>query len=461
MITTIPPAIHDVWRSARLLKSVYGLACGLMQVTYHVFLYEHFGASPTALKMTVGIYMLMSLATVFLEIPTGALGDYLGRKKAIVLCFALEALVYFLRAWIYFIPAFGLSLFIAATAALLKAVSYSFYTGSITAWIVDSVNERGIDGGHGPILARVASASLAAKIIGAGIGVWCYLSGVVFIAFGLGSLAALLCAIYCGATMPETQSLQFHHGNPFVREARQRVREIMVVGWRVCIQHPPVRYMTVMFVGFMMIVHLVEILWPIALRSNFGIGQMTLYWYLITFGGMGAAYGGARLLLRILAGARMHPFTLGSPLRLWHWFGGICVVMSVSILVLGAFKLSGRLTPMIFLVAFVGFNVAFGFLMPAYETLLNVAVPTINARERATINSIGPMLVDVAIVIFALPSSGWSGETTVVGWMLPASFLLILTCIVHVALCRYFHQQVGDVSPQMVAVSSTFAEAAD
>lgn len=438
MATAIHPALTDIWRSTRVLKATYGFTLGLMQITYHVFLYEHFGATPAALKITVGLYMLTSLGILCFSIPTGALGDYIGRKKIIIACFTIAAVVYFLRLWIYFIGNYWIALGIASAAAVLHAASFTLYSGTIAAWVVDSVHERAVSEGPGPILTRIHGAMMAAKIVGAMLGVWFYLQGMVFLAFGLGGITALLCAVYCSVTLPETQSLDFHRGNPFVRETWQGLRDIIRRGWRMSLRNTKVRYMVIMYASFMLVVHLVNALWPIAMRDNVGVERMTAHWYGIVLSGMVAAYLGTQLLASLLEHHQAGRVRRDEVEWLWYWFAGSCLLMGGAIFWLGLARLLDCMTYLHFLLVLVVFNVGYGLLMPAYETLLNRVIPAAHARERATINSFAPMLAEALMILMALPSSGQSGGTTVVGWMLPATMLLLMTVAVHMGMRREF-----------------------
>lgn len=426
----IHPSLKDIWDSVRLIEATYGFSLGLMQFTYQVFLYEHFGANPSALKLTVGLYMLTSIGIVLLEIPTGAWGDYAGRKRTLATCFCVAALAYFLRSWIYFVDSFVVSALLAALAAALYAVSYTLFSGTYTAWIVDAVRERRSSAGHGPILAGGYSYMMGGKIVGAMLGLWLYLSGLVFYASGLASIASLLCALFIAIILPETRSYRDQPRQRFDSHALQRMKQIIATGWVIGLRRPPVRYMILMYASFMIVIHLVNALWPIAVKDNFGVSRMSWHWYVIVFSGMLSAYFGTKCLSGLMTSFAALPKHQQSQ-KLWKWFSGGCLLMASTILVLGFCKLQGLMTLSVFINAFIIFNVAYGFLMPACETLINAFIPTKNSSERATINSLSPMLAETLLLFIALPASGPTGENTVVGWMLPAAILFILTCIIH------------------------------
>ena len=100
----ISASLQDVWRIVRVVEGTYGFNLGLMQFVFYVFLYDHFGGNAFALQKTVFIFFLTNVGFFLFEVPTGALGDYIGRKKTVIFCFFTAAIAYFFRSWIYFAP---------------------------------------------------------------------------------------------------------------------------------------------------------------------------------------------------------------------------------------------------------------------------------------------------------------------------------------------------------------------
>lgn len=432
----VDPSLKDVWFSARVIRTVHGLTIGLMQFTYQVFLYEHFGASPAALKITVALYLVTSLCILLLEIPTGAWGDYAGRKRTLIACFLTGALAWFFRSWVFFIDSSFISILIAGLAAIFCAISFTLFTGTYTAWVVDAVREREVPSGHGPILAGVYSYMMVGKIIGSVLGLWFYLSGVVFYASGLASVISLVCALFIAIRLPETHSYVNQPKKALDLHALRQMKQIFVTGWNISLRNPPVRYVIMLTASFMIVVHLIGVLWPIAMKENFGVTQMSWPWYVVVFSGMVGSYLGTQFLSTILVRFQQLQRELQTQ-ALWHWFTGLCLLMAIGILFLGYSKSHELMTLPIFIIGFFVFNFTQGFLMPAEETLLNTFIPEKNSTERATINSLGPMLTETLLILLAFPSSGPSGGSTVIGWMLPAGILFVLTCVIHLRMRRH------------------------
>ena len=438
------PLLKDVWQVSRIAYGTYGLALGLMQFVFYVFLYDKLGADALALKKSVFIFLLTSLACFFLEVPIGALGDYIGRKKTVVFSFFAAAVAYFFRSWIYFAPSPNFAFVLAITSVLFHSISYTLFSGSFVAWIVDTVKGRNVKEGYGPLLARGSSVMLLMKIVGAMIGMSLFLSGYVFYVFALSSIIALLCAIYCGIMMKETEALKFHGGALFIRYTIDRMVNIMRIGFKATFTTPPLLYLLSVSASFTVLMLLVNCLWPIAMKTNFGVEKMTLHWFFLVLSGLIGAFLGSKFLEFLQHNTVKNGQDSLSPSSLWLWTLGASFFMGVPISVLGFLSWNGMMTVGIFTAGFVCFNIGYGFIMPGITTLKNHYIPIGHSAERATILSWQSMITEIFVVALAFPSSGPSGEKTAVGWILPASLLIISALVVNVFLRRY-QRKVGEL----------------
>lgn len=434
---SLDPAIKDVWNSTFVIRLTKGLSLGIFQYTYYVFLYDHFGGNEKALNSIVFLIILTSVMILLTEVPTGALGDHIGRKKTVVLSFVFLTVSNFLRTWIFFISSFSYSFTLAFLSVVFYAMSYTLFNGCFTAWLVDTIRERNIQEGHGRILAKSYGGMMLAKIGGGVISISLYLTGYVYYAFGIGCIASLLCTVYCGISMKECSSLQFHNGKFVLKESFTKMKEIITNGFKISIRTPQIACMALMYSGFMLVITVVNYLWPVAMKSNFGIGKMSPYWFVLVFTSMTAAFIGAKLLEKI-----NHYCVDGEPKKLpdhilWNWFAVVCLVMSLPIIILGVCTSRGIINLPLFITVLAIFNIGYGFLMPAYEILINYYIPANNSKERATIMSFAGMLLEVVSIVLIFPSSGPNGKETAVGWILPASLLVVLTVVVSFLMRRY------------------------
>lgn len=437
--------VKEISRIAHLVRFTWGFGLGIFQYTYHVFLFGHLGGDATALTYVVSLVIFYELLVLSLEIPTGALGDYLGRKKTVAFAFAFATICSIFRTSIYFTPSIPFALTLASIGTIFSALCYTFYSGSFVAWVVDSIRLTGSKEGHGTVLAHANSMMIVGKIVGAVIGLSFFLSGVVYFAFAIGCFASLLCTLYLALVMKETETMAFHRGPFFLKESINKMKEIIVTAYRVCVKTPPVAYLIVTKVAFMNLIHIVLFLWPIAMKSNFGVEKMSPYWYVLVFSCFFTSFGGShfsgflnRLSMR-QNGERI------SNEKLWLWLIGICFLSAFSILTLGFGKWSGTLNLALFITCIALFNIGYGFLLPAHDTLINYYIPVENSKERATILSVTSMLTSLVMAVILFPSSGPSGEETTIGWILPATILLFVGIVMHFLMRRY-QQRAGEIT---------------
>lgn len=425
-------------RIARIVMGTYGFTLGINQYIFFVFLYGRFGANEAALRYVVWLLILGAVIVLLTEVPTGILGDHIGRKKATTLCFALAAAASFCRSWIAFVDSMVAVVFLAGLVEVLYSLSYTLWSGSFIAWVVDSVRERAVPEGHGPIIARCYSDMLFAKIIGAMIGVALFLQGYAFYAFGIACTASLLCAIYCSVVMQETHSHAYYTGKLFIRDSVRQMREILVNGLRITISTPRVVYVAVIDISCMMLIHIVLYLWPIAMKANFGIEKMSGYWFLIVLTSFVASFSGAKCLEWLHARYQRMTGAVLPNIHLWKWIVLGCLTTAGAILTIGISCVYGGMTLPLFIAMLAIFNVGYGFLMPAADVLINYYIPVEHSKERATIMSLSAMGVNFLMAILLFPSSGSSGEATAVGWILPASILVIVTLVTHALMRRHY-----------------------
>jgi len=436
-----------------LVKVAYGLDLGLLQFIYQVFLYDHFGGNAQALKITVSLMVLSAIVILFSEVPTGAWGDYVGRKKAIIACFLFAGVASFFRSWIYFIPSYFSSLALAVTVVLFNGFSHTLFSGTFTAWVTDSAKKLKATEGHGPILARAASYGMLAKILGAVISLALYLSGYVFYAFSLSCVTSILCAIYCGVTMKETEGMQFHRGPlPKLGTVVEEMGKIIKTGFFSCLETPSLMYLIITTSSILVLSSIVNGLWPIYMKANFGVEKMSYYWFAIVFSGMIFAFLGTKWLEILQKNFLKKNHHEKSSAFLWNWYITICLLMAAPFLVLGFWHLNYEVNLFLFIGVFILFNIGYGFLLPADDILINYYVKTTNSRERATIISFGSMSFEFFRMFLLFPSSGSDGKSIAVGWLVPATILVVVAIIMHILMRRHQRRTAAELLNKDVVV---------
>jgi hypothetical protein len=198
----------------------------------------------------------------------------------------------------------------------------------------------------------------------------------------------------------------------------------------------------------------VNALWPIAMKVNFGVEKMTGFWVAIVLLGLMAAWVGAKFL-EFLQGKELRLFNLSlSRPTLWLWVLTISLVMSIPIVLLGVFSFNGMMNIWMFMGGFLCFNFGYGFLMPGLLTLENNYIPVRHSQERATIESWISMVSEFFLLLLVFPSSGGSGQGTVVAWILPAGSMVIVVLIVNILLRRY-QRKTGELPVDRCLISES------
>jgi hypothetical protein len=77
------------------------------------------------------------------------------------------------------------------------------------------------------------------------------------------------------------------------------------------------------------------------------------------------------------------------------------------------------------------------------NSLFNYFIPEELSPERATIMSFSSMVLELLMIILIYPTSGTSGENTVIGWMIPATLLLFATIILNFLMHHYERKMDG------------------
>lgn len=453
----IHPAIKDIWMVARIVQMTIGFHLGLYLYTYGVFFYESFGGNknPLALTLTATTFIIGQLLTLISEVPTGAIGDYIGRKKTVIVSFIFRTLFFFFLSWVAFIPSVVGAFIVSAIAVICFGIGYTFYSGSFVAWVVDSLRERNHSEGVGIILGRSYGHMALAQMVGAIIGLSLYLTGYIFYAFALGFTSAILCTAFCAVVMKETESLDFYQGKLSWEKSTQRMKEIIVNGFKISIQTPAVTYLMLMYASFMFLTHTVSYLWPVAMKTNFGVGKMSPYWYVIVFLALGLTFLGAKGM-EWLSHSKANSSAKDKPSNvvIWTWFVLVALIMSVPIALLGLKTQQGQMTLVFFIGAVALSQFSYGFLRPCYETLLNHYIPPEHSQERATIMSFASMLVSATVILLMIPAAGKTGEATTAGWLIPSGILIVLTLVLHILMRRY-QRKIGELPGKVAKVSET------
>jgi MFS family permease len=411
--------------------SATGFRLGAFQYVFKLAVFDYLGGDAKALSIVAFFVILGRFLNIIAEVPTGAIGDHLGRKKTVVLALCLFSFSSALNTFIFFIPEKSIFVIVAGLATIIVSLATAFDSGTFYAWLVDSVRNENIPEGHGPITARANKYLVVSKLFGTVIAIFLYLNGFVYFAFAFVSVFEAMCALYCGIVMKETEGMKFYKGQLFIRKSIVRMKEIIGVGFSVCLKNPFIKYLIIVKSLSRGMIFSILFLWAIAMKASFGTEKMDFFWYLVVFASFTAAYLGSHLLER--QGQRhtdVHNTRIPN-LSQWKWIVLFNLGISVVITGLGMSKIFDVMNIYLFIGALFVLNFGYGYLFPSMGVLFNYYIPVEHSSERATIMSFSAMIESLVLMLLIYPASGLSGGNIVVGWMIPAVLLFIVVLIIN------------------------------
>lgn len=330
---------------------------------------------------------------VLFEVPTGLVADTWGRRASFLLGAAtllISTLLYMLM-WQIEAPFWGWAVSSAAIG-----LGFTFFSGTVEAWLVDALNHTGFEGDLESVFAKGQVTAGVAMLSGSVAG------GFIAQATSLG-VPYLLRAILLGLTLATAfvlmRDLGFSpkRGQGPVAEMRKIVRASIDNGWR----RPPIRWLM------------------LAAPFTGGVGIYAFYAlqpYLLELYGDDTAFGIAGLAAAAVAGSQI----LGGlivPLirrlfsRRTHaliLFGSV----SVAVLALMGWTSSFWLAVVLLVVWAIGFSAA----MPMRQAYLNGLIPS---EQRATVLSFDALMSSAGGVV-AQPVLGRAADV----WGYSTSYLV-------------------------------------
>lgn len=382
----------DVESIYYLLTFMFEFAAGLSFATYVLFLLskglDFFQVMLVNLAFMVGIFIF--------EIPTGAYADYFGRKKSVI----LSSIFLMLALFVYFESS---NIFMFITAEITAALAFTFASGALDAWMVDSLGSKGFTGkvdfifSHAEIIDKLAA--LLAGLIGAYIG-----SVSLALPFGMGAVVALL-SLLVSIFFIKEEFVQRKSLN--LKSSLVQISKVAKDSIHYGLKHKVVLWLTIA-----------------TILATFAFQPLNMYW---------------SPRMNILAGDKI--WLMG-----WVWAGMSSFMMLGSFLVKVFFKrektylwilivtslilaipillssLSNIFT--IALTSFLVYELGRGMLNPVQKAYLNKCIP---GEQRATVLSFNSMMgklgAAVGLVIFGLIAKNYSIQ---VSWFIASILLLLL-----------------------------------
>lgn len=144
-----------------LVTFFYDLSLSFSFTTYVLFLLNA-GLDPLQVN-TVNFFFM--LGNFFFEVPTGAFADTFGRRRS----FLLSNLILSLAFFVYF---FSDRMILFISAELIAALAFTFRSGALSAWVVDTMQVQGYKGRTDFVFSQAAIYSKVAFVLGGLIGAY-------------------------------------------------------------------------------------------------------------------------------------------------------------------------------------------------------------------------------------------------------------------------------------------------
>lgn len=427
------PEVRKIWWVVFILQAAWGFTEGLYLYTYGPYFYEKFGGvnhAGTAMLLTTILLGMRQGLVALLEVPTGALADAIGRVHTIILSWVFRVLFFAFLAAIALFQSIAFAFTFGILASIAFAITYTFFNGAFSAWCAEKLKEANSPYNYAWLASRFYSYRSFAALLGTFLGVGCYIIGLHFMGYCIAAVVSFICMGFCMTKMQETKTLEFVKWEKGQwGKLTRRIGEVIGRGFQVALKTPVLLWVIVTYGNYMFLLSIICYLWPVYLRSKGGVNNFSatwitiacLTWIVMFLGSRGLAWLNDRWSKT--GGTSAH---IASIRRIYV---SSSVLSALFVLGLSWETFRQPLTPLFFPIAILFVLFSFGIIGPCFETLVNHYIPPSDASERATILSTGSMFRSFMILLLAVPTGGKSGETSPIGWAIPATLLLVSAVI--------------------------------
>ncbi len=426
----INSAAKRIWSIGLVVQVIVGLSFGLFEAIGGVYFFSCLStvtSTANAIFLSTALLGLRHGLIALMEVPAGALADTIGRAHVVTLSFAIRIGFFVAMAALSLKGSLMFVVMWGVLASIFWSISYTFFTGSFTAWCVDRLREDAPGFSYGWLVTRLQSYFLAAAATGTGFGIYLYVSNLAPLAFVILAILSFASMIFCKRTMKEAISLQFvSKSNRSVRAVLTQMKVVITRAFVSCQRKPVLLWLVATFGSYVALMNLVMFLWPVYFSSFISSRQFGPEWIAIALTMVSLRALSSLILVRINSKWEQKH---GSQKTHRNGFRNVLSIVSViaaaGIVVLSVSAFLQWHT-MVFMVAAVALVCAgYGFVTSSFETLVNVYIPTSNSQERATIISAGSMLRSILAMVIAIPAGGVSIENSPIYWSVPAALLLV------------------------------------
>jgi DHA3 family tetracycline resistance protein-like MFS transporter len=190
MAVSPQPGARRAYRVYLILEGLQALFFTMIATVNLVYQVEVAHLNPLQLVL---VGTTLETVAAILQVPTGALADVYGRRRAIILGIALEGVGFAIEG---LVPRFAVIL----AAQIIWGAGATFTDGALEAWIADEVGEERV----GDVFLRGAQVGQLGAVVGAGVSV-ALASLRLNLPIVAGGALLVLLALCLGLAMPERQ----------------------------------------------------------------------------------------------------------------------------------------------------------------------------------------------------------------------------------------------------------------
>ncbi len=434
----IPEAIKPIWKAVAFVQLCNGLAFGLYIYTYGPWFFDHFGGeanAATAMMLTSILLGVRQGGVAVLEAPTGAIADAIGRVHAISWSWFFRVFFFVGLAALHLCSSVSIAFVWSVLASIAYAIAYTFYSGALSAWVVDSCKRADPNYQYGVILSKGHSIMLWGTFAGAILGMCFFLQGITHVAYIIGAMISSIAMSYCLKEMPETPGMGFLGLSGTLTASLRRMGEILGTGAMLVKKLPALAALIFVYAATLFLINVVNYFWPLAVRTELGVTERQYLWLWFLSILCLIQIFGARVMLALLSRAKHLPIPQ-QRVTLRRWLVSLCLISGTSVVGLAWNNYTGHSSFIGVMSVVLIVSLTYGFLVPCFETLVNHYIPEEYATSRATILSFGSLMRSAMMLILAVPSGGHSSSTTTRGWLVPAFMVLFSALVARFVLKR-------------------------
>lgn len=431
--------LRTVMFNAIIIRVIQGFTLGLYLYIYPMTLIDAFGGyeQSNARFLLGAVFAFGIMLEAFLELPLGAYGDIRGYKPTLAFSFFFRAL-YFV-GFLFLVRFKGMTtlapLIGFATIALFS-ISYTFWSGTNSAWFYESLKAVGAEERHEKLLSIILIYYYSTFIAGSVLSAWLYFNlkegnneyiyrTGEYIIYTIGAIICCLGAIFCKFIVTEPRKF-------FPRSYVAELGIVLSEAYKYCLKTKNIFLLIQISAFFTLLIYVTDYLWPTYAKDVLKVENLDFKWLSILLVMTLGNLLGNVIIVRI-HGKRNE----NEGASQWRRLFIACLGFSLPIAILSLLAIINKdLFPIFLSLVAIG-KIAEGGKEAPFDALLNRSITSAKSEDmkrnpdqtRATILSAATIFNAVVVLLFFVPTTVLGEENTVQGWIIPSILLAIVVLL--------------------------------